>query len=445
MRSSPIRTWGLFIFLLTLLVRAERLRFLPFDGLSWTSPTPYGPGSPDEGINIAYSIHAGNGFANPFRAGPTGATAHCAPSFPIVTAALFVLFGTGEAGAIARDLLNIAGYGLLFALLPFFAAKLGITAAPGVISGIAAAVYPHYGFSEIMRGRDEWLAALGGMLLLVAALRIARERDLRRSSALIYGAGWGALMYAYPGMVTILPAHLLIILFARKRTAGRRLAFAAVSLAAFLLVILPWTIRNRIVMGAWMFMRDDLGLELTLSNGDGAHATVEGNLTSGWLYSIHPSYSRAANIEVLQSGEVEFNRRLMTRTTSWIRHHPARFGSLTVRRFAAFWLGSPQNVGFMLFSAVLTLLGAVGLGLMWRRGLRTETTLLSVLWVVYPLAYYAIERVDRYQIPIYPALLLPAGYAVVTIYFAFRNSMVRGSKKRSTTLSFSGIIPLSVM
>lgn len=444
MRRSA-RNWCLFIFLLTVLVRAEKLRFLSSTDLSYSTPTPYGQRSLDEGINIAYSIHAGKGFANPFREGPTGVTAHCAPSFPAVTAVIFDAFGTGKAGAIARDLVNIAGFGLLFALLPAFAVSLGITAVPGIIAGLAAAVYPHYGFSEIMRGRDEWLASLGGMLLLVGTLRLAHKYDLRRSAALIYGAGWGALMYVYPGMATLLPVHLLIVLFSRKRTSGRRLSFAMVCVAAFSLVILPWTIRNRVVMGDWMFMRDDPGLELALSNGDGAHATVEGNLASGWLCGIHPTCSHAANLEVLQSGELEFNRRLMKTTLLWIRNHPSRFADLTLRRIAAFWLGSPSSIGSMLLSGIFTLLGAAGLVLMWRAGLRIETALLSAFWVVYPLAYYVVERVDRYQIPIYPAILLPAGYTVAAIYFALRNSMVKGSKKRSTTLSFSGIIPLSVM
>lgn len=433
------------IFLLAFLVRAERLRFLPTADLTFSTPTPYGVRSLDECINIAYSLHAGNGFGSAFWSGPTGPSAHCAPSFPATTAAIFTVFGTGKAGGIARDLVNIAGYGLLFALLPVFAGELGLPAAAGIVSGLGAALYPWYGFSEIMRGRDEWLAALIAVLLLLSALRIARTPEITVTSALLYGAGWGALMYVLPSMVTVLSVQLLIILFVRKRTPRQQLAFSAIALAAFLVVILPWTIRDRTVMGGWMFMRDDVGLELALSNGEGAHATVDGNLAGGWLCHIHPTCNPAAALEVAQIGELEFNRRTGAKAISWIRNHPSRFADLTMRRTAAFWMGSPSSLRSIALSLTLTLLGATGLWLMWRRRLKAESALLAAFWLVYPLPYYVIERVDRYQVPIYPAILLPAGFVLISIYFALRNNMLKGSKKRSTTLSFSGIIPLSVM
>ena len=389
---------------------------------------PDGLRSLDEGINIAYAIHAGNGFADPFWAGLTGPTAHCAPAFSVVTAAIFSVFGTGAGGAIARDLLHIAGFSLLFALLPLFAFRLGLTAAPGVASGLAAAIYPYYGLRELTRGRDEWLAAIVGMLLLLYALRMARREELTRSSAVLYGAGWGALMYVQPAMVTILPFHLAIVLLARKRSSGQRASFAISVVAVFLLVILPWTIRNRVVMGGWMFMRDDLGLELEVSNSDGATASFDGNLASRWICQLHPTCNQAAAIQVLDLGEVEFNRQAMANAISWIRNNPSRFGALTLRRAAGFWLGSPSNPLALLLSATVSLLGAAGLWLMWRTGLRIETTLLGAFWIVYPLAFYLIQRVDRYQVPIYPAILLPAGFASVTLYRNLRKSMPSGSK-----------------
>src|SRR5690348_17372770 len=173
--------------------------------ITYSTPTAYGQRSLDECINIAFSIHAGHGFASAFRAGPTGPSAHCAPSFPAATAVVFSIFGTNEAGGVARDLVNVAGYSLLFALFPAFAMRLGITASAGVVSGLAAALYPWYGLAEITRGRDEWLAAITGMVLLLSALQLARKQDLSGRPALLYGAGWGALMYVLPSVITVLP------------------------------------------------------------------------------------------------------------------------------------------------------------------------------------------------------------------------------------------------
>lgn len=428
MDRSSLRNWSIAIFLLTFAIRAERLPHLSATDLTFSTITPEGQRSFDEGINIAYAIHDGNGFANPFWAGATGPSAHCAPAFPVVTAALFTVFGTGAAGAIARDVLNIAGYSLLFALLPWFAVTFGMSAAAGVAPGLAAALYPWFGFREISRGRDEWLAAILCMLLLVAALRIARRQELTLSSAAFYGAGWGVLMYVFPALIAVLPIHLLVILFARGRPAARRLAFAGTSLAVLLLAILPWTIRNRLVMGGWMFMRDDLGMELEVSNGDGAAASVDANLASGWLCGIHPTCNPDATVQVLKMGELAFNREAMAKAVAWIENNPSRFGRLTLRRAGAFWLGTPATIGSILFHGGISILGLAGLWLMWRREMRIETALLLAVWVMYPLAFYVVQRVDRYQVPVFPELLLPAGFLSVALYLNLRKSMLNGSK-----------------
>jgi hypothetical protein len=185
-------------------------------------------------------------------------------------------------------MLNIAGY----ALLPLFSASLGMTATPGVVAGFAAALFPLYGQREMSRGRDEWLAALIGVLLTLYALRLARGETLTRRSALAYGAGWGGLMYVHPAMVVIFPLHMLVVLFARMRPSAQRMAFAGIVPVTFLLVILPWVVRDRIAVG-----------------------------------------------------EREFNRQAMVTAISWIESHPARFADLTFRRVIAFWAGEPPNRG----------------------------------------------------------------------------------------------------
>jgi hypothetical protein len=116
----------------------------------------------DECINIALALYNGNGFANPFWGGLTGPSAHCAPVYPAVTAVIFSAFGPDDAGARARDMLNTAGFALLYALLLLFSASLGMTTAPGLVAGFAAELFPLYGHYEMSQGRDEWPAALLG-------------------------------------------------------------------------------------------------------------------------------------------------------------------------------------------------------------------------------------------------------------------------------------------
>ena len=237
-----------------------------------------------------------------------------------MTAVIFSVFGPDTEGALARDMLNIAGFALLFALMPLFSRNLGMTATPGLVAGFAAALFPLYGHYEMSQGRDEWLAALIGVLLMLYAVRLARRETLAAYGPRlrsVKGAAWGALMYVHPAMVVVLPLHLLVILFARMRPSARRIAFAGIVPVAFLLVVLPWIIRDRIAMGGWMFMRDDLGMELEVSNGDGATPAIQANLATGWFCSQHPNCSHPVALRMLALGEREFNRQAMATAISW--------------------------------------------------------------------------------------------------------------------------------
>jgi len=414
MLNSRIAT-AVGIFLLAFCVRAVELTRLSQINLVFGHLNDGNLVSYDEGINVAHSLVEYGEFANPFFNDPTGSTAHVAPSFPAQTALIFTTLGSGLAGGIARDLVNIAGFSLLFALLPAISGWLGMGSTPGVVAGITAAGYPLFGLAELSQGRDEWLAALGLLLLTVYAWRIAGRDELAVRPALIYGAGWGALMYVLPSLALIFPAHLLVILFARSRSPRKRLEFAALVGLTFLAAITPWTIRNRVVMGGWIFMRDNAGLELEVSNGDGAKANFDGQSSDSWFCSVHPNCNPAAAEQIRQVGEVEFNRLAMEKAVSWIEANPARFAALTFRRAIYFWCDMRADGDKFFIRAAISLLGLTGLWLMWTRGLTLQAALLGIVWIAYPTTFYMIQYMERYVAPIGPVILLPAAFAVCAL------------------------------
>jgi hypothetical protein len=413
LRSAKLTAIG--IFLLAFCVRTVQLTRMTQIDLIFGHLREGDVVSYDEGINVAHSLAEYGEFADPFFNNPTGPTAHVSPSFPAATALIFSVFGAGLAGGIARDLVNIAGFSLLLALLPAASGWLGMTRLPGIVGGVAAATYPLFGMAELSQGRDEWLAALLLLLLTVYAWRIALRDELALRSALIYGAGWGGLMYVQPAAIPILPLHLPILLFARSRPPGKRLFFAAFVGLTCLTVITPWTIRNRIVMGGWMFMRDNAGLELEVSNGDGAGAWLERGSTDSWFCSIHPNCNRAAIDQIRKLGEIDFNRLAMQKAIFWIRANPSRFARLTLRRTIYFWCDMRADGIKFYIRIAFSLLGLAGLWLMWRRGMTLQATLLGIVWIVYPLTFYMIEYVERYVAPISPEILLPAGFAICAL------------------------------
>jgi hypothetical protein len=265
----------------------------------------------------------------------------------------------------------------------------------------------------VLRSRDEWLAGLVLLGLTLMAYRMAEKPLLRLRSFAVYGIAWGVLQYIQPSTIAVLPVHLGVLLAARKGMRPvTRLCCAALTALMVLLVVLPWTVRNRSVMGSWMFMRDNLGLELLLSNGERSQASEVENLANSWFCSVHPMCYPPSAREIVDSGEVAFNRRCLRVSLAWMERNPASFARLTLRRIAYFWTDLPWSpVTFAVRSAV-TVAGLIGLILMWKRGLRLQVQMLSAFWLTYPAVYYLVQYSNRYVLPVYFASLLPAGFTM---------------------------------
>jgi len=400
------------IFIVAFTVRVILLSRIPYIDLLYGHLTSEGLKSGEEGINVAVNLFLTGRFADPFCI-PTGATAHLPPAFPAVTAIVFHIFGVGLTAAVARNIINIAGYSILFATLPAAATALNMTRSAGILAGLAAAVYPIFRSAEVFRGRDEWLAALLLLWLTVFVLHLSRERTLHLRSAVIYGAGWGTLMYVQPSTVTIFPIHLIALLVAhRSKPLLLRVKYAAVAVFLMAAVIIPWTIRNRLAMGGWLFMRDNLGLELYISNADFARASQQENQAIWWYCSVHPICSVVQAKEVRQLGELDFNRRALHAASVWIISNKKSFLKLTLERVFYFWADSPVRPTTFLVRAVLSFTGFVGLALMLRDRLLFQVALLGAIVLIYPLPYYVIQYSIRYAAVISFALLLPAAFAL---------------------------------
>jgi hypothetical protein len=421
------RRWAIAIFLLTIVVRGALLSRVPEPEFSWGRQTAGGWVSGDEGINIAVAVAERRQFADPYTR-PTGPSAHVPPAFPFATAAIFRVFGFGRAAAVVRNSINIAGYGLLYASFPAAAAALGMGTGAGVLAGLGAAAVPPFRSSEVFRGRDEWAAALLFLWLTVLVRRLSVDPPPSRRDAVALGVGWGVLLHIQPATLTVLPLHALIWLILSRRPAfaaspastpgpapyRRSLAVAAqrMALAAAILVLLlvPWTIRNYQALGGWFLVRDNLGIELWISNGEGAQPSMIANQRTNW-YERHPMLSVAAQDEIRRDGELAFNRRRLEEAWRWITANRDRFAGLTLSRIAAFWVDLPSSPVTFVQRLAWSVAGWAGVLLLWRLGHRLTVAYLVSILIVYPLVYYVMQYSNRYVVAISFAIFLPAGFA----------------------------------
>jgi hypothetical protein len=85
-------------------------------------------------------------------------------------------------------------------------------------------------------------------------------------------------------------------------------------------------------------VRDDFGLELSVSNNDCAQFSIYKNLSSGCFDEFHPNHNVTEAAKVRTMGEANYNGLRLQEAESWISSHPEAFVSLSATRFIAFWV-----------------------------------------------------------------------------------------------------------
>jgi hypothetical protein len=365
-----------------------------------------------ETFAVARNLVQQGQYANPFLTA-TGPSALLPPLYPIFLAMLMKVFAPAAAFATALTLCHMFAHALHAALLPrlselFFRDRLpGICAAFVVILLPVIYFFPH---------SESIFCPIGVMLFCLAT-----DRRLPRGGAggaLFTGLFAGLLVLLNPACV-ILCALWLIYLWWTHRVAFVRRSAVLIALA-FVMTLAPWTWRNYQQFHSVFFVRDNLGLELYISNNDVAQPDIVRNFPTGMRY-FHPGGSPAEADAVRDLGEVEYTHQRLAAALRWIAGHPGRFLKLTLLRIGLFWF--PDADGFTQvhgYAVAFVNLGAFfGIVLLLRRRVPIAKFLLAVM-ALFPLLYYFVQVDTRYRTPILWLNLLGAGYlitAVVTAVF----------------------------
>lgn len=199
----------------------------------------------------------------------------------------------------------------------------------------------------------------------------------------------------------------------------RWLRFAALSTACLLVTLAPWTTRNWLVLGSPVWGRDNLGLELHVSNNDCAAATFAQMQRSGCHAKTHPNASPQEAAKIREAGEIRYNQQRLREALAWVRSHPARFTGLTLERFALFWFPEvgPGAASYPLWA--VTLAGFAGLILCYKEN-RLAAMLFGALLLVYPLIYYSVQHFLRYRYPVLWVSSLMTAYALTVAWQRFK-------------------------
>ena len=353
-------------------------------------------------------------------------TAYRPPGFTYVLGGLYALAGPGHARIVAARLFQVAvGTGIVAALGALAQRLFGRRAALGTMA-VAALYPPLIGVGAALVSEPQTVLLELGAVLAVLAWR--SDHCLRW--AVVAGVAAGALALTRSNAFVVIPA--LAAGLAVRRRGRSRLSVVrapALMIAAAVAIVVPWTVRNAVVMRSFIPVSDETGGTLAGTyNPVSAHDRAA---PAFWhLLSQIPPYQRAT--EALARGpEPAFQSRLLHLALGYIGAHPLypftvawnnalRIADLTgagPARYGASLVGitSPVFADLCMYAIWAVLLLAVAGAVLNRVRGRVP----GFVWAAAALLLLSVVLVNgespRLRIPIDPFLLLLAGAALAEI------------------------------
>jgi len=362
---------------------------------------------------LARSIATGQGFSSPTDV-PSGPSAWAPPLYPYLLAGVFKRFGVYS----ALSAWVILTFNSIFSALTCLTlSQIGEGVYGAGVGRAAAWTWALFPYAIYWPTRVVWETSLTTFLLslaLLLTLRMGTNLQQRGASArprrtwILFGLLWGVIALTNTAVISMMPLCLLWLLY---RTSWRsQLVGAALCVLTAFLVMAPWLIRNYAVFGKFVFIRDNLPLELHMANNKRSAGL--------WTRAEHPGNDPESMHRFQELGEIRFMEEKQQEVRQFIREHPGTFFLYSLERAGYFWIGPPQvNIiaGYDLRIArhmaflIPAVFGFVGLWLTMRKG-ETGAFLFACFLLIYPIPYYIVQPFPRYKHPIEPEMILLAVY-----------------------------------
>jgi len=344
----------------------------------------------NEPSRIAWALVSGFGYSSPWPHTPIAPTAQQPPVYPLLLAGIFKVAG---AYSLASLWIAIGLNGLFSALTAILILRIGKRDFSDAVGILAAWFWALWIYEAVVSIRL-WESALTALLLALTLLWLPRLAESGRGWYWVtFGLLAGMAVQTNTTMLAMVPCFYVWVWARKAKEVSAKMLM--VSFSAFLLALVPWTVRNYVVFDRLLPLRDNFGLELWVGNHEGVYESHR--------YPI--DFPLLDPTEYNQLGELRFMEATREAAFHFIRAHPGVFVLLCARRVVGFWINPKGSWWF-----AVSLLAWLGLGLALRK--RAEVLTYLCVIVFFPLVYYITHTFPTYRHPIEPVVILLAAYAL---------------------------------
>ena len=380
---------------------------------------------------VARSLATGSGFSNPYWAN-TGLTALLTPVYPCLLAAIFAIFGVyTKASALVFVAMNTF-FSAITVVPIFLVARRNFDLRTARLAVWVWAFFPYaINFSATTMWYHSFVALLLAVIFLLTPYMVASTRPTQWAG---FGALLGFAALTNPVIAGTVPFLGGWLWLQRSRSGRRALPVLGVAFAAMAVTIVPWLVRNELVLHQPILFKDGFWMEVCVGN-------VNGSL-HWWDGSEHPSGSAVDNALYEHLGESRYMARKRQRAIAYIEAHPAEYILRSMRRVVFMWTGvwslnrkylgqepfDPENIFFL---TSLSVLSVAGLFHLVRTGLRTTAMLYLLVLFSYPIPYYLSHLDPGFRHPVDPLLVI---LACSTVARFFPWTRMRATRMRVTRM-----------
>jgi 4-amino-4-deoxy-L-arabinose transferase-like glycosyltransferase len=363
--------------------------------------------------HLARSIDTGHGFANPYW-GNTGRSALLCPVYPYLMACVFAVFGV-YTKASAFVFLGLNSFLSTVTTLPiFFIARKTFDLRTAKLAAWAWALFP---YAIYFSAATMWYHSFTGLLLasiLLAALFLASSDQL--GAWLAFGALFGFAALTNPVIVGVAPVLGGWLWIQLARQGKRALAATTVGLLAMVATILPWSVRNDLVLHQPIPFKDGFWMEVCVGNVNGS--------VELWDGTEQPSGATVERDRFEKLGEISYMAEKRRRAIGYIKNHPGKYAVRSLRHVVLMWTGfwsfnqqylkqepfDPDNIVFLTLLSILSLIGLYH-GL---REVQTKARTIAYVLVLlfFPVPYYLTHVDSGFRHPVDPLLTILACSAI---------------------------------
>ncbi|AMV37024.1 phospholipid carrier-dependent glycosyltransferase [Planctomyces sp. SH-PL62] len=375
---------------------AARLAVILADGARFEDPDNYLP--------LARSVALGEGLTLNGRA-----TAYRPPLYPLILAPLST--ASGDRPTVGLTILHLAlGAGTAGCTM-LAARRLGVGPRRALVAGLIVALDPVL----VWQARAVMTETLTAFLIAAALARASA--DDRRAAP-----GCGVLL----GLATlcrpsVLPGAGLAVLaaaFAAPGSRTERLKRAAWLGLSAAVVLAPWAVRNRIVLGEFVWTTTHGGYTLALANNEVYYREVlDAPWGTVWTGREQSLWWDEVNRRTAGLAEPAADRLLRDEVVALARREPRTFARACAARLATFWSPTPASGAYGFRTRALTGLWTIPLWIAFAFGLASRTIrcwpgVVAPCLIVGLTAVHALYWTDlRMRAPIVPAIALVAAFA----------------------------------